>query len=188
MFGVSGAQGAHPCLFCCITKSQMQEPLQDNRDNTLDRTLEQMAKDYRKFIKADNDKGMAKFCRNIIRRPILPIQLDHVVPPYLHILLRIVKKHHDLLLGECHKLVKALGRSMASDGDTGLGDDFTESYRNFVQQESTIIDKTEEERDAKPCLAEVPSGKEKEAAKKRFEKISTGLKKLKDRELNTRAT
>ena len=39
----------------------------------------------------------AKHFNNVVREPLLSIPLDHVAPPYRHILLGIVKKHHDII-------------------------------------------------------------------------------------------
>ena len=61
-------------------------------------------------------KKIAKLYNNAIRRPLVNIELDHVAPPYLHILLGITKKHHDLLEDECHSLDKLIGQSLASSG------------------------------------------------------------------------
>ena len=61
-------------------------------------------------------KKIAKLYNNAIRRPLVNIERDHVTPPYLHILLGITKKHHDLLEDECHSLDKLIGQSLASSG------------------------------------------------------------------------
>ena len=45
---------------------------------------------------------------NVIHEPICDIELSNVCPPYLHILLGIVKKHHDLLEQECHAITGKL--------------------------------------------------------------------------------
>ena len=56
-----------------------------------------------------------------MRRPLVNIELDHVAPPYLHILLGITKKHHDLLEDECsHSLDKVIGQSLAASVCTNV--------------------------------------------------------------------
>ena len=96
-YGQSGAQGVHPCLYCTASKSQIQTPKRFNEGNITQRTLLQMQADYKKFRRTGKKKQKAKMYNNVIRKYVMNIDLDHVCPPYLHILLGVVKKHHDLL-------------------------------------------------------------------------------------------
>ena len=43
------------------------------------------------------DQDYAKNFHNCVNRPMINIDIDHVAPPYLHILLGIMKRHHELL-------------------------------------------------------------------------------------------
>ncbi|GFR62043.1 hypothetical protein ElyMa_001861500 [Elysia marginata] len=70
------------------------------------RSLESILGDNSAFV-ADSSgkKEVAKF-HNALHKPLLDtrIELDNVSPPYLHILLGIVLKHHKLLEEVAHKL------------------------------------------------------------------------------------
>ena len=50
---------------------------------------------------------------NVIHKPLWPIGILRVCPPYLHILLGIVKKHHDLLKDDCHVIDLQIAEEMA---------------------------------------------------------------------------
>ncbi|GFO12155.1 amine oxidase [Plakobranchus ocellatus] len=101
MYGISGAQGTHPCVWCLTTKQAMQIP---SETHTL-RTLEQITEDHNKFINEQkgNKKEVHKYY-NCLHSPLLPIPLENVVPPYLHIMLGITWRHHVLLKREAHRL------------------------------------------------------------------------------------
>ena len=96
VFGIAGATGTHFCIWCDITKKQLQEQGGDTHCEA--RTLERISEQVNLY----EDEGMAqkqvmKEYENCINRPMLDIEIDHVVPPYLHILLGLMKRHHELL-------------------------------------------------------------------------------------------
>ena len=95
IFGLSGAQGTHPCLWCNISKKQIQS---DQYHKSEPRTLESIKENCDKWeMETNADKKRASEYYNCVHRPMINIDLDRVVPPYLHILLGIMKKHHELL-------------------------------------------------------------------------------------------
>ena len=104
--GISGAQGTHPCLYCTASKTQIQTPPQFNEGNITQRSLHNIKRDNMRY--RNSSKHIAKLHNNAIRRPLLDIELDQVAPPYLHILLGITKKHHDLLEEQCNCLDKEI--------------------------------------------------------------------------------
>ena len=57
---------------------------------------------------------------NVVAAPIWDIELTHIAPPYLHILLGVVKKHHDLLEQECHDLDKALAELLSKEDNPNI--------------------------------------------------------------------
>ncbi len=95
VFGISGAQATYPCLWCLIPKDELQQP----HITTFEaRTLTNLFKDCDDWeMETGADKNQAKYFHNCVNRPMLKIELDHVAPPYLHILLGVMKKHHELL-------------------------------------------------------------------------------------------
>ena len=124
LFGLSGAQGVHPCLYCTINKDDMKKAPDNIEGDIADRTLKNIQKSYHGFSKkGKKKKSKAKLHFNVIRKPVLDIELDHVCPPYLHILLGVVKKHHDMLDKHCQELDEqlaenvALGRRLTCEAD-----------------------------------------------------------------------
>lgn len=63
-----------------------------------------------------NRKKAAKY-NNVVESPIFHIELDHVCPTYLHIVLGIVKKHHSLLEEQCHQLDQKIAKHLAQGND-----------------------------------------------------------------------
>ena len=73
---------------------------------------------------------------NAINMPVFEIKIKQVCPPYLHILLGIVKRHHDLLEDECHLIDKAIGRDKAK-----LSANLTDTqFHQYVKKCKKIID------------------------------------------------
>lgn len=83
---------------------------------------------------------------NVIRKYVMNIDLDHVCPPYLHILLGVVKKHHDLLEKECHSIDLAIAQHLAENQED-LNCDCSTTYQNYVDQ-LREIEKLKWKRDA----------------------------------------
>ena len=65
--------------------------------------------DYKTYTdKFNENKKDAASCNNCIHPPLLDINLQNVAPPYLHIVLGVVKKHQELLELAAHKIDKRL--------------------------------------------------------------------------------
>ena len=86
----------------CKNKKQKQKT--DTQPAIQDRTLRGMRRDYRRFLKGGENKKKAAACKNVINYLLFKVPLCHVCPLYFHIVLGIVKKYHDMLENECHKL------------------------------------------------------------------------------------
>ena len=102
MYGLSGPQGTFPCLWCtqprrCFSsKAVIEYP---------HRTLEGIKQDVVFLMEQhDGDKKHAAKFRNCLRWPLIQIPLTHIAPPYLHIMLGIVVRHHRLLEQAVDKL------------------------------------------------------------------------------------
>ena len=94
IYGISGANGNYPCLWCLTNKSEIQY----KRGPQPERTLSSLSTDNKRFMNVGKgDKKNASSYNNSIHEPILDIPLDRVTPPYLHCLLGITKRHHTLL-------------------------------------------------------------------------------------------
>ena len=121
IYGLSGACGVHCCLFCSIDKSSIGLPLPE-RQTTPRRTLESIKSDHQSFV--SEGKGLlskAKAFNNVIHAPLWDIPVDYVCPPYLHIMLGIIKKHHQLLEKECHALDESVAARLSrSNSDVAI--------------------------------------------------------------------
>lgn len=114
MYGLSGAAGQHPCLWCETTKEAMQsEPTRTGIFRHRD--LQNLKHRHEQFMAKGGDKTKAKEDMNVILPNVWDIQLDHIAPPYLHILLGLVKKHHDLLAEEVHELDQKIAVDLARE-------------------------------------------------------------------------
>ena len=104
LYGISGARGKHFCLWCHLKYEDIQVPL-DTRGKAKKRKLRTMIRDNKRFV----TEGKANLVQagnfnNVIHKPLWNIPLSHVCPPYLHILLGIVKRHHDMFEQELHEV------------------------------------------------------------------------------------
>ena len=144
MYGLSGPQGTYPCLWCLMPRRDMHEP----SGQCQQRSLESLLADNSAFV-ADSSgkKEVAKF-HNALHTPLLNIDLDSVTPPYLHILLGIVLKHHKLLEDAAHNL----DQQIATQHDeylTSLG----QSLKKYGSQWRQIQDLKNKLQHEEGCLA-----------------------------------
>jgi hypothetical protein len=92
MYGLSGPQGIHPCLWCKASRDEIQQPHQ--LQQAPKRTLESLTGDVGRYRKAQRKKKKVtpKNFGNMNNSAILDSETDAVlVPPYLHLLLGIVQ-------------------------------------------------------------------------------------------------
>ena len=130
-FGLSGSNGTYPCLWCLITSNEMQE----RAGVALPRTLGMIKRDHNRFIKYGKGKiASAKRFHNCVRSPLLDIEPSQVVPPYLHILLGVTLRHHNMLEDSAHQLDCMLGKSLAKL-DSYPPSKFTRDFEDYIKQE-----------------------------------------------------
>ena len=100
-YGISGAAGKYPCIWCLVPSDDL-----DKTDKIYQaRSNQSIMADHNRFQKeADGDKDFVKFYNNALHPPLLPIELYDVSPPYLHVLLGNVWRHHVLLKKEIFKI------------------------------------------------------------------------------------
>ena len=103
IFGISGAQSVYPCLWCEATKSPISKPPSAQHE-ILKSSLTNRPRDHRRYKLHGSGTKKVKAYNNVVYSPLLGLQNARVAPPYLHILLRTVHGHHDMLEQECHVL------------------------------------------------------------------------------------
>ena len=142
VYGLSGANGAFPCLWCLTTRSAIQNVAQGP---IKDRTLSSIRSSCNRFHAAGNNLKNAKIFKNCIRPPLLNIEVEMVVPMYLHILLGIVLKHHNWLVAETH-LIDIMIAEMYSKSDTyedlrlEIFDRYVRDMRRREELKESVID------------------------------------------------
>ena len=142
VFGLSGANGSFPCLWCLTTKSAIQNvalgPVKD-------RTLSSIRSCNRRFHASEGNLIQAKMFFNCVRAPLFDIDIEMVVPMYLHILLGIVLKHHNWLVAEAHVIDVLLTEMYAQSAtyeDMGLEvfDSYVKALRRREELKELLID------------------------------------------------
>ena len=149
MYGLSGSRGIHCCLWCLTASSEIQKDRQIQK-KTKARKLNNIKVHHRNFVsKGKGKKANASKFFNVIHLPIWDIPIRQVCPPYLHILLGVVKRHHDHLEEACHKIDIAIAwdiaRSTKPLGDNTF-DKFVCKLREIVtlkDQLNTVISELE---------------------------------------------
>eukprot|EP00731_Ephydatia_muelleri_P033241 Em0026g61a len=103
MYGLSGASGKQPCLFCLITLDQLGMSV-DRRGSCVPRSLDSIILDHQSFIEAGGNLKRAKWYNNCIHDPFFNIPLSQVFIPGLHITQGIFQKLFSLFERACHNL------------------------------------------------------------------------------------
>ena len=136
LYGISGAQSVHPCLWCKASKCQIQKsPTQQPAIPA--RSLSNIKNDYQRYRCAGKPKKKARLYHNVITAPILDIALQQVNPPYLHLKLGIVKKHHELLEKDYHTLDEKIAQSPTLSELSST----SPAFQNYVKQSAELRQK-----------------------------------------------
>ena len=103
IYGLSGPQGTYPCLWCLMSRREMHNA----SDHSQPPSLESLLADNLAFrTETEGEKKEVAKHHNSLYAPLVGIALDRVSPPYLHILLGIVLRHHKFLEDAAHRLDK----------------------------------------------------------------------------------
>lgn len=92
------------------------------------RTLKNIKTDI-KFMWSGKEKKKTKAHNNVTYCPIWNINLTQITPPYLHLLLGIVKKHHTLLEQDCHQLDMKIAQALAKENDS---EHLSPAFRSYI--------------------------------------------------------
>ncbi|XP_012944118.1 uncharacterized protein LOC106013308 [Aplysia californica] len=112
------------------------------------RQLSDLHADHAAFIQSHGgDKKEAARYNNCLHKPLLDIPLDHVAPPYLHILLGVVLKHHKLLEEAAHKI----DLKIVNDRDETLTD-LGKSVKQYGSQWKVLKETQEKLVHLRSCL------------------------------------
>ena len=117
-FVLSGSSGRRPCLFCLVTKKDMQyAPAQQPTCETW--SLDTLVANLWAFQAHGSQLSRAKDHNNVIRPALLPILLDWVCIPALHLDLGIYAWMFDAFLCDVRSLDSDLAAQLGAAGVAG---------------------------------------------------------------------
>ena len=91
MYGLSGASGKYPCLWCNISNDELCLPKSDRKNTP--RTADTLKKNLAAFIdEHGSNLSKAKLVNNVISNSFFDIPLENVCIPGLHITLGVYMK------------------------------------------------------------------------------------------------
>lgn len=149
LYGISGACGTYCCIWCYTATKDIQ-----NINNDACTVKKRKLSTIKRFVHLFQTTGKGKKNKaaeyfNCIKIPIMNFPLTNVCPPYLHILLGVVKRHHVLLEIECNKLDTTIAWHIARSNrelDEGPFNNFVQALRQIVvlqEERKQIIDRLE---------------------------------------------
>ncbi|XP_033646390.1 uncharacterized protein LOC117305619 [Asterias rubens] len=160
LYGVCSSNARYCCIYCRISKSNMQRPLCE-RQASFRRSLQSIKEQHQLFVEDGQKRSRAKDVSfSIVSSPMLPVELDYVIVPTLHISLGVFKRLYDLFEQACHELDVAIlkERAIARDIDDDFEDDSTTDFDKKVENElcrkRTIKRDLQEKRDQLEDLEE----------------------------------
>ncbi|XP_071796273.1 uncharacterized protein [Asterias amurensis] len=104
LYGINGCNARYCCIYCTLSKEQMQTPFTERSCSQL-RTLDSIRAQFELFTEDGSKRSRSKDVSfSVVREPMMPIEPDHVVLPSLHISLGVFKKLFDLYESACHEL------------------------------------------------------------------------------------
>ncbi|XP_065669741.1 uncharacterized protein LOC136088822 isoform X2 [Hydra vulgaris] len=136
VYGITGAIGQHCCLFCDITKKNIQLAPINRKDSVSQRSLKSLNIDFHCFQSNGGNLKKAKFFNNVINETLFNIPLDQVAIPALHISLGTYLKFFNFE-DECHLIDIKLAGELALQNNTIGRDDF-DKYVNMHIQSNVI--------------------------------------------------
>ena len=143
-YGLSGSSGVRPCLHCLCPKRSMDSVPESRQPEEADvRTLATLASDYAGFVAAGAIHNQAKRHNNVIRPVILPIPVEDVVIPVLHLDLGIFPWIFEAFMGEVQSVDLVLAMKTAPVNDDGrLFTELAQSFRQLHEVEVELADVT----------------------------------------------
>ena len=132
VFIISGVQSANLCLWCTASNAHIQKD-PNQWPQLPQQTLNNINADYRKFKCRGKDKRLPCAFNNVRHVPMFDMMPTQVSPPYLHIMLGIVKRHHTVLQDDCHSLDQEISMALA----TALHSNFKDNSpcRHYVNKQ-----------------------------------------------------
>ena len=144
MYGLSGASGKHPCLWCEIPSEMMSVPPSEQEAIFESRTLGSLEKNLVEFqnVHQSNIKK-AKFVKNVIDKRFFNVPLMQVCLPGLHITLGVVFKFvqlYEILACDLDfRIAAEIAKANLSISDAE-SDELVEAYKKVVDIERVLAE------------------------------------------------
>ncbi len=93
VLGLQSCSAMYPCFICLIKLDQLRK--ERSTSNGEDRTPEIFAAHLAEVLQCSSwneKKKKARVCGSVIQKALIPIHIDRVMLPVLHLILGIVKK------------------------------------------------------------------------------------------------
>ncbi|KAL5502872.1 hypothetical protein EMCRGX_G009717 [Ephydatia muelleri] len=187
MYGLSGASGCYPCLFCIIGSDEMATPL-SIRGYATRRTLETMCSDHQHYVAAGSIRRDAQKFFNSISLPIFNIPVSQVCPPGLHITLGIFTKLFHLLEAACHQLDLELALHITDfTGPSSSFSKYSQELQNlsFLQAELEKAQQSHEELQNMATYMALVNGEKSPLAVKLVKQSAAKMKSVKALQLDS---
>ena len=97
-------------------------------------------KDFENFKKdGKQNLSLASTFNNVIHKPMWDVKVKHVCPPYLHMLLGIVKKRHDLLENELHQIDLEIAEDISLASRVKLDSSLFHQYIKGLKEKRKLL-------------------------------------------------
>ncbi|XP_030828702.1 uncharacterized protein LOC105439624 isoform X2 [Strongylocentrotus purpuratus] len=144
IYGLTGPNGRHCCLYCLVSKQDMMKPATE-RGERQSRTLATLEEHLHQFQHSGSKSAKDHF--NVVRQPLVTIPIDQVCPPGLHISLGLFLKHFNSMEKACHQLdIQTVAYLAPQDAPSNL----SKNMINMVERhrlEAMLAEKEEERKD-----------------------------------------
>ena len=134
LYGLSGASGLHPCLFCTTDKKNMQLPPEHRLQSTL-WTLHTLHTNHMSFIEAGGNLIKAKFHCNVIRPAKLQFPINDVCIPVLHLDLEVFAWLYEAMMKDVLELDELLGKLLMQANQSD-----SECFRSLCESQKSLHD------------------------------------------------
>ena len=139
--GMASGNPTHPCYKCKVSRADMQKP-RSKRGRSKKRTLANLAEDYQGYAKAGFKKSEQSKYYNVINKPILPIEPEDWITPYLHDTLGEILKYWSMIRDKFQVLDLKICDGLSKDGGY-LGDSDLEQCIDALKQMDSLKEQVE---------------------------------------------
>ncbi|KAL5506255.1 hypothetical protein EMCRGX_G007860 [Ephydatia muelleri] len=131
LYGLSGANGRHPCPYCTINQDEMQLSMSMRAGCSQSRSLQSFHDNHQRFLDSGGNAKKVKEFYNCISKSFFDVPLSQVCLPGLHISQGIFLKIFNLLENACHDLDVKM--ALIHSGHSTLSPSYTNHVLNLQE-------------------------------------------------------